>query len=630
MRLKLEKDQVSILLLLIIGLLLISLQNSQVGMYYDDYGNASLSYGKTIPDVEGTNYSFGQLVEWVSHCYMNWGGRILYAVTFLMPLLKNGIEPFMMAQSFVVIFICMVSYKIICHYTDKKFALPSILLLYMFYGLIGAGTHVHGTYWASASVLYLWPLLPLLLSFYLYMKACRKIRSGQEISYKKLIPSLIPLLFFAACSQEQVGLSVLVYFIFYILFDHLKEWKKYKKLDFTVLIVSLVSYLILFCAPGNFVRLGSNSEFAEMSFFEKISFNMPRILDTFFINDMTVFNLLLLAGMFIMAFYLIKKSKVFGILGISTVIIALLYIGLLLKFIHLPAFVLYCVYFVFLVNLIFLSLCYFHQTKRMEINALVFAGGASVFCLLYSPTILERSYIEYIFFVFILLSILFIDCYERYSFYSLFRMGAVLFFSVLCIKSVLNFRTIYKGYKQNAYALEYNHQILRNYSADEGKAIYLAKLPNYRYRVQMPYDTGFSSMEYWYKEYYNIPHGVSFQWGKLEVGKYLQIAGDFFDDGWFGKEGSLTVDATKIKQIGFVCNIPDYAPITNQLLCTIGEETVTFEVKKGTNEFTLDLSDYSLEDLTIDLRAESTYNPKKIGLSEDARDLSMVLSVYQK
>lgn len=629
MKFKLEKDQINILLVLLLGLFVIWELLNYVGMYYDDYGNASLSYGFTVPDVAGTNYTLRQLLVWAKHCYLNWGGRILYAVVFIIPLLKDGISAYMTVQAFVLILICAMSCGIICSYTKKKYAIPAILLLYLFYGLIGRDIHAHGTYWASASVLYVWPLLPFFGGIWLYRRTVEKIAAGEKVNIWFFYLVMGILLFFSACSQEQVGLSVLVFYIFYILFDHRKDWKKYKTVDIFVVAVSLASYLLLFCSPGNFIRLGTNSEFAGMGFFEKLAFNLPRVLHNFFMPDMVVFNLLLLAGMYIMTLYLIKKHNGFYVFAFITFLLSLIYAGLLVKVIRLPFVVLNGFYLAFIVNLLLLSLFYFSYTKRMTVCALVLSGGASVFCLLYSPTVLERSYIEYLYIVFIILAILFIDCYQRYSFYSLFRVIAILLFVLFGLRSASNFVSVRNGYKANSFYLEFNHERLKSYSPEQGNIVYLAKLENDYWRGQMPYDPGQDYMEYWIKEYYNIPLGVSFQWGALTIDTAIQMEGDFYDDGWFGKSAKVTVDTAKVQSLNISFFAADGAPAENQFIFTVEGKEFVYPIVSGNQLYMLDLSEFAPSVIEIMIEAEKTYVPSEEGLSPDSRVLSAMLKIYQ-
>ena len=97
-----KKNKFTISIFVIIFLLFYFISDV-ITMYFDDYGNASLSYGYLVENVPGTNYTITQLLEWAKFIYNNWGGRIFYAIVFIIPLLKHGIKAYMFIQSFVLI-----------------------------------------------------------------------------------------------------------------------------------------------------------------------------------------------------------------------------------------------------------------------------------------------------------------------------------------------------------------------------------------------------------------------------------------------------------------------------------------------------------------------------------------------
>ena len=151
----LNKNKFVISLFFIIFILL-AFQHSVISMYFDDYGNASLSYSYWVSNVDGTNYTIPQLLEWAGHIYNNWGGRIFYAIFFIIPLLKHGIKAYMFVQTFVITGIIFFMYKIIKYYKSKKQKYLSIvpIILFILYTCIDLSYLRHGIYWASASVLY--------------------------------------------------------------------------------------------------------------------------------------------------------------------------------------------------------------------------------------------------------------------------------------------------------------------------------------------------------------------------------------------------------------------------------------------------------------------------------------------
>ena len=152
-----------------------------ITMYFDDYGNASLSYAYNVPNVNGTNYTISQLLEWAKNIYNHFGGRIFYAIMFIIPLLKHGISNYMLVQSVVLTGIVFFIYKIINYYSkENKYKNIVPVIIFTLYNLIDMAYLRHGIYWASASVLYVWPLLPFFSLLYLYIKTCDKVRENKE------------------------------------------------------------------------------------------------------------------------------------------------------------------------------------------------------------------------------------------------------------------------------------------------------------------------------------------------------------------------------------------------------------------------------------------------------------------
>lgn len=147
--------------------IILLIQHNVVHMYYDDFGNASLSYATTIDNVVKTNFTFKQLIDEAIFTYFNFGGRILYGIIVTL-LLKNGIKPFMITQVFVIIGIFYMISSIVTKITKKKSIIYPILCMIL-YMLFDISFLRHGIYWASASILYLWPLLPFLtlINYYL-------------------------------------------------------------------------------------------------------------------------------------------------------------------------------------------------------------------------------------------------------------------------------------------------------------------------------------------------------------------------------------------------------------------------------------------------------------------------------
>jgi len=504
---KIGVDRRIIYIIFFACLCLLLVQHRYVELYFDDYGNASLSYGYTAPDVCGTNWKIGDIIEWAKWCYSNWGGRILYAAVVLFPLIKHSALPFMLIQAFVITGILFLLYKLVVHEMKIKTenACLSVLLIASFM-LIGQDVHRYGTYWASASVLYIWPLLPFLLSIYLYEVTEEKYVISKK-THVKMNALQVILVFFSTFSQEQVGLSVIAFYFIFIGIKHWKKWKLYYKIDAPILITTCISYLSLFMAPGNFNRLGTTA-FSKMSFTEKVVYNFPIIIRYFFADGLKWLNVLMTLMVLLGALRLVKVKTIAWIaVGASGISFALCCAA-----IEKPIFwgtygvVLGC--FVMLTIVVVTSF-YCCVYGRFGILALMYAGGISVGCLVMSPAIDLRSYLEYIFMIMIVTGMYFQDMYSLLKGQRKIWGMYILLICVLVIGGT-NYTKILSGYRENYSSLHYNEKVLKAYTGSE--KIYLKKTPNLDYRGPMPYEENYEGTEYWMKEYYNIPLETEFIW----------------------------------------------------------------------------------------------------------------------
>lgn len=489
--------------------ILLLMHHLNISMYFDDYGNASLSYSYMTPDVSGTNYTFNQLLEWATNIYQNWGGRILYAICFIIPLLKTGITLYMIVQSVVITTIIYFMYKIIKTYTKKNVDFIP-LVLFVLYSLIDMFYLRHGIYWASASVLYVWPILPLLMLIYFYRKLCLEIKDNKNVKVL-YIPLLVLSTFFATFSQEQIGAAVIVFIVSYILLDHIKEIKKYLKIDIPVLITSIVSYIFLFFAPGNWVRMDSNVEFAKLSFFEKIIDNYPRVLEAIFKESMGIFIVLLSLAMVYMIIKLYidnhkKNNKYIYLVLMIPVLIALhVYMGLINASRTNVSFILFGT--LWLLTMLVTSILYLKKNKQLTFLSFEFSAVSSIFCLLLSPTVGGRTSLPFLFMIFIIICIFYIDIFNSKN--NLVKICIILLTIFLAFSGARNYISIYKGYVGNKSINDLNDNILKDYNKKD-KSIKLYKVKDSWYGSTQSYEE--PSMDIWIKEYYDIPQDVTFEW----------------------------------------------------------------------------------------------------------------------
>lgn len=495
------------LLLFFIIFLLLFFQHHLIALYFDDFGNASLSYTTPSPDVIGTNYTFVQLLDWCKTIYMGWGGRILWASVFLIPLLKFGAGIYFAIQSIVITLIFYMIFKIVEQITKNKHIFIPIVL-FILYGLINMVYLKHGIYWASASILYIWPLLPLFTFIYLYLKITEKIENKEKINYFLYTPILLILNFFATFSQEQIGVAMLAFLILFIIFKHGKNWRQYNKLNIPNLIVCILSFAALMLAPGNYARLDTNVEFASLSFFGKIIKNLPSLLLAIFRSEMTIF-MMILTVIFLACLLKYKnelkiKNKNIILSNVIFVIFSIAYILLQKHFKVLG--VIYGIVWILYIGI--WMLIYGYQRKKMSIPIIAITGCSSIFCLLLSPVLGGRTNLPFLFFIILLIAIFASDFLkDAQNYVSLCFLICMVPFA---LKGALNYYITYNGYLDN-YAIEdLNFEILKHYENTEKKEITLYKSKTTWFGSTRSYEE--PSMDYWIKEYFNIPQDVEFKW----------------------------------------------------------------------------------------------------------------------
>lgn len=230
------------------------IQYKYIGFYHDDYGYASLSYATNNPTSQVTIENILSYLHW--H-YLNWGGRILFFF-FQIIAMQLGMSHFMLIQSIINCMILFFTYKTLCLIYEAKnnstryVLLASFLSLYL---LIRLNVYRDTSFWATASAIYIWPLLPLSIGIYLsYIVALCENR-------KKIIYCTIVLCFFmAGFSQEQIALASVLFMPAFALFVLQRKTHAYKGLIACGILPALTGFAILYSAPGNYVRMVAKHE----------------------------------------------------------------------------------------------------------------------------------------------------------------------------------------------------------------------------------------------------------------------------------------------------------------------------------------------------------------------------------
>lgn len=491
-------------------------QHRLVGMYYDDFGNASLSYGYDSTMIKGTNYTIVDLMNWSRYIYFNWGGRILYAL-ILIPLLKNGADLFMIIQAIIILGIMYEILVIVKKYNPSINTSIAVFALILGYGSLEGEILRQGMYWASASVLYLWPMLAFFFFILLYYKIEDEIKKKTKIKKSYYVIGLIaiPLV---TLSQEQLGGAFLVWFIMHIILIHGKEEKKYLLIDIPYLVFSLITFGLFFAAPGNWSRMATDEVYANLSIVQKIITNFPKMISLMCNSQIHIFNALLICVGMLMIFVLWNKhNKMY--LAISFLAIFpwgavtatdMLYWNISRDIIRGGSFLL------FLLDMFFLLIVYCKEKEKMQLIPIMIAAVASVFCLIFSPTFSMRSCIPYVFCCYLLIAYVFAtEIIQVIGNTKKLLVYIIVVQTILSLLVAVNVYRIYVGYENNHYIDQYNHNILKSYK-NKTEEIYLVEYPNAYYRGVMSCDAGFDYINYWMKEYYDIPQEVKIKWYSIE------------------------------------------------------------------------------------------------------------------
>lgn len=523
----------TIVTILVLLLLCLLIQHSAVGLYYDDFGNASLSYGYDSSAIPGTNYTLRDLLAWAKYSYNNWGGRILYAL-ILIPMTKRGAALFGIVQSCMITALFLSSYLLVSLYKERRqYSVGGLVIAILVYFSLYGDISRYGVYWASASVLYLWPVLFFVLAAYVYEGACREYEASRAARWHHylLLALLVP---FVTLSQEQLGFAFVAWAACQLLLKLLR--RKVNRLDVFLIAWSLVTYGLFLAAPGNWKRLAQSGDFAELSIFQKIAVNFPEVLNLMLHEELRYFNVLLAASAMALALGSRTKGKAFK--AVSAAVIACQAACVLVPKVGVVDRVVFCC---FAADVFLILLDRYRSDRGRRFMQLWVAGVASVCFLVVSPSLQMRSMIPYVCLFTLLIGDVFSDLMASVRLDNGWKRAVAVLAAVALVAPPLYCGALlFTGYSDNNYINQYNDSALRRYDGQQDR-IYLLSYGDSRFRAQMPSDKGYSSIGYWMKEYYDIPQEVVLVYKPLD--EYLELAKaqelDYeLSDGCYDKEGS--------------------------------------------------------------------------------------------
>lgn len=487
--------------------LLVFIEHQFMWIYHDDYGYASLSYAYNVKDVIGHNFNISQLFEFLIGHYNNWGGRVLYfAIECL--ILSKSLLLFRFVQSVVITLIFYYMYKILKKYIKIDDYILAILSISC-YGFIEIMVVRSGIFWATASVLYLFPLLPLLMFIYYYDSSNKKI--GLNILMGVLI-------FLSTFSQEQISVAALSYIGIITIYEFITT-KKISKKNILMLIIGLIGFLILMMSPGTKIRMNhpTSGDFYTLSIVGKIMRNYPILIANIFSHYSKIFIVLFLSSITYLCFINFKeKDNIINRISFLSIMITLfitifsnqtyfeimydLFSNKIIKILVLGIFTIQ------LLLMLYSIIIYFYEKKQYIFIWITIIAVLSQASMIMAPYYPLRSVIVFE----ILFDIIIVYCIV--NFINKKQSKVIIIISIVFI-SLFNLFTITRGYYRNNYVNKHNNEILINASKElkNGKKIEkieLDKISDFIYSGDQPYVGNNDYILTWVKEYYDLPEDI--------------------------------------------------------------------------------------------------------------------------
>lgn len=505
--------------------------HAYIHLSHDDYGFATLSYfGNFNDDIQGRYFTFNQMLDFLGEYYSILGGRMLPTFT-LLSLLRWDFWVFRIAQSIVLTLILFFSMKLILD-TDHpggKGVVIAVILIGL-YGLIPIQLHKDGIYWASASVLYVWPFL------WIFGAGLLLHRYSTQARPQPWSLVLLSALFVGIGLSQEQTFFVALGMLLGLLITHILEKRPSSviKADLLCLVMLLVGFGILILAPGNAVR-ASNAIYADfygLNYLHRIRAHLPSfLLIVFGRQNWAIYGFLLAANLLTLLTFIRESKKhkagyLFLAISQSTfltiIVLSSFSNGLIRTVPSVTASVRWIserlvqsvwFWYVFLL-LVSLPGFLFSYHKRSYILFGIYVGGvAAQLTTLVIPAVNFRYALILMFAMFPLLAQQLADSLENIN----LRGVKPVVLSLLVLLALLIFGSILVKYQQNSPIHRENQRILQSTQVVIEQGLEVQKINLYRlvddqYSGAMPYMQGYYYINLWIKKYYRLPMATELNW----------------------------------------------------------------------------------------------------------------------
>lgn len=514
----------SVVLIFVVFFLVLLFQHQFMGLYHDDYGYASLSYAYQVDGVNGHDLNFGQIMEFLKGHYEIWGGRILYFFVEICLISLGGISLYGVIQAIVITLIFYMIYKIVKRLLNGKVN-DSLLALcsVMCYGIFEIMVIRTGIFWATASVLYLFPLLPFLMFIYLY--DTREERNFKSKWLKILYDILCGFcIFISTFSQEQISAAALGYIVV-VTGCHIFKERKLRLADAIMCLLAITGFVVLMIAPGNAIRQQhpTSIEFYSKPLLERVGVGIENLILGNFSDFSKMFNMVFYIAVAYASYQVLKekfttKWYTLGIARLSllstisiifvTVLQEVGYFSFIYGLLSNPIYQIFVmgIFIIQLLLMLYSVAIYLYYKKQIWLIHILLSAIFSIGCMIVAPYFALRSALPFEILCFVFILYVLGEFYQKLSdkkiaIYFLLPIFAILVYNVLDIT---------KGYYQNSVINRENDRILTEVSekiksGETVKEATLKKLPDLTYSGDQPYMEGNDYIMIYMKEYYDLP-----------------------------------------------------------------------------------------------------------------------------
>lgn len=245
MKQKYKKILLILILITIFGLIYIL--NNKTMLVSDDYPYHFLFEGRTPNNNTRLISNPLEIVTSMKNHWKLWGGRVtvhyLLQLTFML-----GTNIFNIINSIMFILLGILVYKHINNTKEIKLTLIIFIYAILFLLIPQPGSTI---IWKSGSANYLWSSVLILCMTLIYKKHYdnnNNIKNNPQNAILIFIYGLI-----VGCCNENTGCALIIAQILFILLYKVK-YKKIPLWAITGLIGTIISYIILIIAPGNYIR----------------------------------------------------------------------------------------------------------------------------------------------------------------------------------------------------------------------------------------------------------------------------------------------------------------------------------------------------------------------------------------